>query len=220
MKELGRVAVCVFAKPPRPGRAKTRLAVHLGAEAAAGLARAFLTDTWHAVCALPWAQPVLAVTEASEDLLALAGDAPVWLQGEGDLGAKMGGIAAEALRQGFACVILLGADTPGLPAGHLHVLFERLRTHDAVMGPSDDGGFYALGLRRTEADLLATLPWSAPETAARTRARLLERGFSLAEAPPWFDVDEPGDLHRLQRMLREGHVHAPCTQAALESLGG
>ena len=54
------VALCVFAKPPRVGEVKTRLAPALGAEGAARLARAFLLDTWALVTRVPWATPVLA----------------------------------------------------------------------------------------------------------------------------------------------------------------
>src|SRR3712207_8897558 len=78
-------ALCVFAKPPRAGEAKTRLTPALGAEGAARLARAFLQDTWALVTRVQWATPVLASAGPWPEGL-LPGPLEVWPQGEGDLG--------------------------------------------------------------------------------------------------------------------------------------
>ena len=107
-----RARVCVFAKPPRPGRVKTRLVSALGEEGAAELAGAFLRDTLAQVQALPWADPVVATTG---DLGALApAGVETWLQGEGDLGQRIERVMRRALADREQAVAL-GADTPGLP---------------------------------------------------------------------------------------------------------
>ena len=210
----GRVPVLVFAKPPRAGEAKTRLAESLGAEAAAALARACFDDTWRTVAALPWAEPVLATTEP---------DAPewrgrrirrTWRQGPGDLGQRMARALESALASSRAA-IAIGADSPGLPEAHLTAAREALESADAVLGPSADGGFYLIGLRRAPGDLLEGLPWSSAETFERTRNRLLERGLSVRVLPEWFDVDRPEDLDDLRRRLVRGDVAAPATARAL-----
>lgn len=219
---VGRVEVCVFAKPPRAGEAKTRLIPALGAEKAAAAAAAFLADTWEAVSGLPWARPVLATTRVpgAEDAPALGpaaaafAGADVWLQGEGDLGARMERILARALERS-ACALALGADSPGLPVERLEEARAALATHDAVLGPAEDGGYYLLGLRRCPPGLLAGLPWSASNTREATHERLVQWGFSVALLPPWFDVDLPEDLERLARLLARGEVHAPHTARAL-----
>jgi hypothetical protein len=68
--------------------------------------------------------------------------------------------------------------------------------HD-VLGPTDDGGFWALGLHRCPPGLLAELPWSHPTTWAQTRTRLVAWGFAPADLPRAWDVDEADDLSRL-----------------------
>lgn len=215
----GRVPILVIAKPPRAGEAKTRLAATLGAEGAADLARAFFEDTWAAVSSLPWAEPVLATTEPDAPEWRELGIRRAWPQGDGDLGARMMRMLKRALAAAPAA-LAIGTDSPGLPAEHLDAARRALESADAVLGPSDDGGFYLLGLRGVPDDLLEGLPWSSEETFERTRDRLIERGLSVHVLPGWFDVDRPEDLEPLRRRLLRGEIHAPSTARALQRRAG
>lgn len=210
-----RVTLCIFAKPPVPGRVKTRLAATIGAEAAAALAEAFLRDGEAAARALPWAEPVVATTGAlAKGLTGL----PVWDQGPGDLGDRM----ERALLRGISrtgASMVVGTDSPGLPRAWLDGARATLDTHDAVLGPADDGGFWLIGLRRCPPGLLAGLPWSSAETLDATAARLAAWGLSVGWAPRWFDVDRVDDLERLAALIAAGTVEAPHTRGALAALG-
>lgn len=210
------VALCVFAKPPRAGDAKTRLAPAVGAEGAAALARAFISDTWAAVSRLPWARPVLASTGPWPDGL-LPAPVEVWQQGEGDLGARVERILHRGLEV-CPAVMALGADSPGLPMAYLEAAHAALENMDAVFGPSDDGGFYLLAVRRLPVGALVDLPWSQPVTLVRTEARLKSLGLSVARVTPFFDVDVPADLEHLESELGAGRLHAPATAAVLATL--
>jgi uncharacterized protein len=211
------VTVCVFAKPPRPGRVKTRLAPAVGEAGAAALARAFLQDTWSASSSLPWARAVLATTGPRARKRVGARSAPVWPQGRGDLGDRLERVLRRALRDAPAA-LAIGTDTPGLPP----ILFSQarlaLRGADAVLGPAEDGGFYLLGVRRCPPGLLRGLRWSAPDTFLQTLSRLRERGLRTAVIAPWFDVDRPADLACLHALIARGELHAPHTARALEAL--
>ncbi len=90
--------------------------------------------------------------------------------------------------------ITIGADTPGLPRAAIERARAALVTADAAIGPTEDGGFYLLALRRCPAGLLGDLPWSQPSTFAATLARLHDRGLSTVVLDSWFDVDRPADL--------------------------
>lgn len=208
--------VCVFAKPPEPGRAKTRLAPALGDEGAADLARAFLADTWRTVGALPWARPVMATTEPDRASLGVDEGAILWLQGEGDLGDRMERVLGRALERG-PWAIAVGADSPGLPPRLLADARAALDEADAVLGPTPDGGYYLLGLRRCPPGLLAGLPWSQPHTLRATRERLVARGLSVRLLPPFFDVDTPRDLRRLRAFLDHDPAAAPATRRVLQT---
>jgi hypothetical protein len=207
--------VCVFAKPPRPGLVKTRLAAVLGEVQAAALARAFLEDTWAAASSLPWARAVLATTEPAAAAWSGARLAPRWPQGGGDLGDRLERVLRRALR-GTPAALAIGTDTPGLPPTLLSQARSALWEAEAVLGPCEDGGFYVLGLRRCPPGLLRGLPWSATDTFAQTLSRLRERGLTTAVIAPWFDVDRPADLACLRGLIARGEIHAPATARALE----
>jgi rSAM/selenodomain-associated transferase 1 len=206
--------LCVFAKPPRPGEVKARLAQDVGAESAAALARAFFADTWRAATSCTWAQAVLATTDVAAKEWAGIGVAPMWPQGDGDLGHRLEHVLRRALRAApFA--VAIGTDSPGLPHRFLEGVRRALAAADAVIGPCDDGGFYLLGLKRCPPGLLADLPWSARDTFARTVARLREHGLTVETLPPWFDIDTSSDLPRLRALLSRGEIEAPETERAL-----
>lgn len=205
--------VCVFAKPPVPGLVKTRLAAAIGHRLAADLARAFLRDTWAVAQAIPWARPVLATTDRGT-ARALDLDADEWLQGPGDLGERMERILARAL-DSAPFVLAIGADTPGLPRQSLEEARRALAVAGAVLGPSEDGGFYLIGLRRCPSGLLRGLPWSRPDTYTRVLARLRQRGLETTVLMPWFDVDRPSDLALLRGLVACGEIHAPETARLL-----
>jgi len=212
------VHVCVFAKAPRPGVVKTRLAEAIGADQAAELATAFLADTWAAVARLPWARPIAALDAASAPgLPATTGRAEIWLQGRGDLGARIERVLRRALRA-LPFAIALGADTPGLPRRLLERARAELRRSDAVLGPARDGGFYLLGLRRCPPGLLRGLTWSRADTFERTRDRLQERGLTVSLLPGWFDIDRPADLTRMRALLDAGEIRAASTARVLRRL--
>jgi len=98
-------------------------------------------------------------------------------------------------------VIAIGADSPAFTATHLRHALECLERHDAVLGPTTDGGFYLIGIRRCPRGLFASLPWSTSETCQAVKARLREHAFSLAELEPLFDVDTPADIGTLAAYL-------------------
>lgn len=213
-----RGTVAVFAKPPRPGLAKTRLIPALGAEGAAALAQAFLADALDTARAARVGRVVLATTELDRAALGVGPRAACWLQGEGDLGARMARILARACAEG-PWGIALGADAPALPAALLRDAARALAEVDAVLSPTPDGGYALLGLRRVPEGLLDGLPWSTAGTLDATVSRLRERGLSVWLLPPSFDVDEPDDLVGLRRFLAAHPEAAPRTRAALEGLG-
>lgn len=215
--DTARVTVCVFAKPPRPGHAKTRLAAVLGDVGAARLAEAFLRDTWSTVRALDWATPVLATTDERDELWTSLGCETVWPQGDGDLGQRMERVLRRALTIDPAAIVV-GTDCPSLTVAGFGLAKAGLAVHDAVIGPSDDGGFYLLGLRRCPAGLLDGVAWSTSVTCAQTMDRMREAGLTVDVLPTAFDVDRPEDVERLRALGRDLGRTAPETARALDEL--
>jgi uncharacterized protein len=211
------IPVCIFAKPPECGKVKTRLIGKLGEKGASGLAAAMFQDVWDVVTACPGVISVLATT--AEGIFPVPVERErVWLQAGDCLGARLENI----FRRGLDCAcaaIAIGADSPSLTVSHLEIAVQALDRHDAVIGRSLDGGFYLLGVRQCEDGLLAELPWSTSQTAEATIARLKERGRSVHELPPLFDVDVPDDLELLAAYLLTDRQAAPATRAWAKSTG-
>lgn len=209
--------VCVFLKSPVAGKVKTRLIPAVGAEGAAALAKAFFRDTWNCVESLSWAAPIIASTDTLGPGILPRPDIQVWLQGGGDLGARIERILRKALTQA-PLAMALGADSPGIPASFLERAHEALQSADAVLGPCNDGGFYLLGVRECPPGLLAGIPWSQSTTFARTLDRLRELGLKSTVLDPWYDIDCPEDLEHLRSHLASGAITAPHTARVLSGL--
>jgi len=189
---------------------KTRLIPRLGSSGAAELAAAFLQDTWASLSSLPWVKTVLASTEKKLSP-ALPGAAEIWLQGHGDLGARLANIFQRALRH-HPYAIAIGGDSPGLPPVFLEQARDALTRMDAVIGPCEDGGFYLLGLRSCPQDFLSGISWSAATTCEETIARLQTAGLTVHILESWFDVDTAEDLEKLDSLLSANQIQAPRTK--------
>lgn len=204
--------VCIFVKPPEPGAVKTRLIPELGPERTAELAEAFLEDTVAMVRTLPWAECIIAATKAFERSYFKPEE--VWLQSEGDLGDRLEKVLRLALKR-RAIVLAIGGDSPGLPAAYLQTARDALKTADAVLGPSADGGFYLMGLKDCPAGVLDGIQWSHSTTLAATVHKLEQFGMKTVLIDPWFDIDSHEDLERLRRQLATDPSAAPRTAELL-----
>jgi len=158
-----------------------------------------LCDVWSVVHNVAGVFPVLAAAESGSFPLDVPSER-VWLQQSGDLGWRIEGILRRGL-QAAPAAIALGADSPLLTAGHLDEAIECLNRKDAVLGPSDDGGFYLLGVHDCPSGVLADLPWSSEETYRGTAQRLKARGMRVGTIRSLFDVDTFADLERLRSQL-------------------
>lgn len=136
--------------------------------------------------------------ERARDLSGLLGfpDLQASPQGGGDLGDRLLRAVERAFAGGAAGVILLGGDSPTLPASIVEDAAALLTQHDAVLGPCDDGGYYLLGLRRALPALFHDVGWGGEQVAEQTRARARVAGIDLAELPGWYDLDRVEDLAR------------------------
>lgn len=194
------VRILVFAKAPRPGFAKTRLVPTLGTAGAAALARRMLDDTLAAALAAAVGPVELVATPQVGTLawrdIALPAGITVTDQGEGDLGQRMARAARRTAERGEAA-LLIGTDCVELGPAVLCAAAATLRTHDAVIHPSTDGGYVLLGLSRFHPRLFSGIAWSTETVAAVTVARLRKIGWSLHVGDAMHDIDVPADLRHV-----------------------
>ena len=211
------VIASIFFKVPTPGAVKTRLAQGVGPHVAAQLATTFFLDTLSLVSSVPGLQPVVSTNGELPPSLLQEISCPIWDQGSGGLGDRLERIFQRGL-QSAARVVALGADSPGLPVEALIDLCGLGDRYDAVLGPTEDGGFYALSLNRCTSGLLQDIPWSTADTCCATEARIKAHGLTSARGASFFDVDHPADLARLTRALQCGELLAPRTATLLTAL--
>jgi len=195
----------IMAKAPRPGRVKTRLSPPLSPAAAAALARCFLLDTVRRVAQVGGARgAVIYAPRRARPLFArLAPGFALIPQASGDLGHRLRAAFDRLLRGGTDAAVVIGSDTPSLPPALLRQALRALDdpATDVVLGPSDDGGYYLVGMRTTHAALFEGIAWSTSTVLAETRARARARALRVRILPGWWDVDTPADLARLRRWL-------------------
>jgi rSAM/selenodomain-associated transferase 1 len=187
--------VIVFAKAPRPGFVKTRLG--LEPAAAASLYLGFVQRTLQTVDSL---RPI-AELQLSLDVPCAAWSEfsiPRTIQAEGDLGAKIYAALEGGLRAGHPKTVIVGSDSPTLPAQHVRWLLEC--DSDVAFGPTSDGGYYAIACREVNPGMFANVRWSTANALADTIAAVQRCGMSHEIGPEWFDVDLPEDLQRIERL--------------------
>lgn len=192
----------VFAREPELGRVKTRLAAGIGEVAALAVYRELLALTAAAVAAAQVPATVwLAAAPAGEAPAALP--RPEWpglpwrVQPSAEsLGARMAHAFEEAFESGAGRVVIIGTDCPGLGAALLTRAFDELLTHDVVLGPADDGGYYLLGMNKLEAELFQNKSWSTAAVLPATLADAARLGLRVVLLPTLPDVDSASDLAR------------------------
>ncbi len=207
-----RQAVVMMAKTPQAGDVKTRLCPPLTFEAAAELYRGFLLDTVAKIASLKTIRPVMSYAPASGEAF-FADAVPDWtrLPQEGfDLGARMHNCFTQLLAQGYDHVLLTGSDLPTLPLGIFKQAIRLAASPrvDVILGPSEDGGYYLIGLRRPCAALFERMTWSTSDVLAETVRRATHLGLCIAYLPTWYDIDTPADLIRLQAALTQSYTRA------------
>ena len=201
--------LCVFAKPPRPGTAKTRLAADLGDHPAARMAEAMLMDVIaHCEASQRATRLVMAYTHEPEWFRMRLDERWEYHHQEGaNLGERMVN-AANALGDADETVVIVGMDSPQVPTRIMDSAFEALKSHDAVFGPCEDGGYYLLGARPPwPSNALEGVSWSTESALDDSIAALQSHGIEAELLPSAYDVDEIADLRRLVGQMKADPNH-------------
>ncbi len=191
-----RAHLVVMARALRLGAVKRRLARDIGALAALRFYRHTLNSLLRDVGRDPRWRTRLALTPDHAVRNRYLGT-PCVPQGLGDLGTRMGRMFC-SLPAGP--VVIVGSDIPGLGRDQVARAFRALGTHDWVLGPAQDGGYWLIGAARRRPgprDPFAGVRWSSAHTLVDTRANL--RGFRVAYLEELEDIDTGADLARHRR---------------------
>ncbi len=210
-----RCALALMAKVPFAGPVKTRLTPSLSPEEAATLSTCFLRDMTTNVLDMngDGTEGVVLYTPADAEVF-LHGLLPngcklVAQRGE-TLGERLINAAAELLSNGFESVCLINSDSPTLPVEILKTAASLLAQDGdrVVLGPSEDGGYYLIGLKHPHHELFEGIAWSTADVLAHTIERAAEINLPVEFLPTWYDVDDAATLRLLCEelsLLSDGH---------------
>ena len=209
----GLCALAVMTKAPQAGRVKTRLVPPLTPEQAAELNKCFLRDTAAAIssacsrsetatgaCGIAVYTPVGAESAYNDILPA---DFSLLPQRGEKFGERLYFAVEDLFNCGFESVCLIDSDSPTVPAENFQQAVELLSMSEdrVVLGPSDDGGYYLIGVKKPHRHLFDQIDWSTERVLIQTMQRATEMRLELKLLPTGYDVDDDVSLQRLRKEL-------------------
>jgi len=205
----GLCALAVMTKAPQAGRVKTRLVPPLTPEQAAELNKCFLVDTAAAIsnaagadtaCGIAVYTPVGAESAYTDILPA---DFSLLPQRGDKFGERLYLALEDLFKCGFDSLCLIDSDSPTVPAENFAQAVELLSASEdrVVLGPSDDGGYYLVGMKKPHRHLFEKIDWSTERVLNQTVQRAAEIDLEVKLLPTGFDVDDDAGLRRLRNEL-------------------
>jgi len=184
----------IFYRNPFKGRVKTRLAANVGDEKALDVFRRLAGHTRQITEAL--ASDKIVFYSDSIDLMDMWPNARYLktLQQGSDLGARMKNAFTSAFESGYESVCIIGTDCYELTTRIILQAFDALTSHDVVIGPAVDGGYYLLGMRKLYPQLFDGKEWSTETVCERTVSDIRSLGLKYFQLQTLRDVDTEGDL--------------------------
>lgn len=193
----------LFAKVPEPGKVKTRLTPDLSFAEAAELAKVLLVETLELTRKHWSGKLVLAVWPNVKDdyiqnVYEQFNNIELIAQSSGDLGAKM----LNAMEQvGYPCAVM-GCDVPHLEGVVLEQAYERLAKGENIIGPTEDGGYYLLGLQSNRPELFAKQAWGETSVLGASFRVARQHNFQFSELATMVDIDHYADLAQASQKLK------------------
>lgn len=208
-------ALIVMAKAPVKGRVKTRLADAIGDNNALALYENFLKDlsisiTPHTNYAkfifftptdkAHLLEPFFPPKPLNAEMGEKEGDFIYTPQCDGILGDRLINAFNSVFDAGFSNIVVIGTDSPDIPAVSIDKAFNYLDedgSKRSVIGPTDDGGYYLLGLNCREDGVFKEITWSSELVFDETAKNMKKYSFSSLILPKWYDIDDKNGLKRL-----------------------
>jgi rSAM/selenodomain-associated transferase 1 len=192
-----RQQLIIFTRYPELGKVKTRMIPGLGEKGSQELHQKLAEYTLHKLKGLRnFLSLVIYYYGGNEEKMrAWLGEYYYYRSQRGkDLGAKMQNAFADGFAQGMAAIAIIGTDCPEMGEKLILEAFEALKTHDLVLGPAVDGGYYLIGLKQVFPELFDDIPWGTGEVFAKTRTIAAKLALKTAYLPKLADIDRPEDL--------------------------
>jgi uncharacterized protein len=199
-------ALIVFQKNAILGKVKSRLAQDIGTDQALKVYQALLALTYNELRKLQGLDLWIYYSDfiESEVLTLDTGKVFVKVQEGLDLGDKMYNAFGDVFQHGYKHAVIIGTDCPEINTELIEKSFEVLAsTHQAVIGPALDGGYYLLGSNALHSEIFKEMSWSTSSVAHLTLRRLQEKAVVVAELPILRDIDHMEDYQQTKALLEK-----------------
>lgn len=184
--------VLVFTRNPELGKVKTRLAKSIGDQAALNIYKFLLEHTEKVVRSVNCDKAIFYTETISINDIWDNDLYQKYKQIDGDLGDKMEAAFARSFKDGYNKVVIVGSDLFDLEPMHIEQAFQSLDTHDYVLGPAQDGGYYLLGMNQLNPNLFKNKSWGTATVFEATMDDLKNETVFLLEELN--DVDTFDDI--------------------------
>ena len=184
----------IFVKNPALGKVKTRLAATIGNENALAIYHQLVAHTNHVITPLSVEKHVY----YSE----FKGENDLWdqftkeIQTGQSLGDRLENAFSKGYSLGFEQIIVIGSDCLEIQTHHIEEAFRQLTTHDVVIGPANDGGYYLLGTRKYLPELFKEKSWSTNTLLQETQKTITQLNLTMHLLEPLSDIDDIHDLKK------------------------
>ncbi|MCE7992225.1 MAG: glycosyltransferase [Roseivirga sp.] len=191
---MNKSLLIIFAKNPELGKVKTRLAATVGNEVALAIYFQLLQKTKEVTQGLIEDKVVYYSSYMEEGDLWNEENFRKAVQSEGDLGERMKNAFTDAFAQGYERVCIIGSDCMDISTKILEEAFGKLHNRDVVIGASQDGGYYLLGMSKMIPEFFENKAWSTDEVFISTLDDVIKLDLDHAELPVLNDIDTEKDL--------------------------
>lgn len=203
---MGQVSLNIFAKAPILGQTKTRLARSIGDRRALGWYRRMVWHCLQQAKSYPYGPVHLYAYPDLEHIFFQNCRDTFQIQLKQQQGADLGEKMHQAFEQELCqhrAAIIIGTDCPALDITYLDQARLALEQVDCVLGPSQDGGYVLIGLRRLHSKIFQEIQWGSERVITQTRQRLRDCQCSWTELPVLRDIDHFDDLKKFVDILRK-----------------
>lgn len=184
----------IFVKNPEKGTVKTRLAKTIGDEKAYQTYLKLLDFTIE-VADNVRAEKQIWYSSFIDETDGLGGsDFQKKLQDGENLGERMLHAFKNGFEEHFEKSVIIGSDCPGISAEIIEAAFVSLNRNEVVIGPSEDGGYYMLGMRKLIPEVFKDISWSTETVLSETEKILKAKDLSYSKLPTLNDIDTEEDL--------------------------
>lgn len=195
----------IFVKNPELGKCKTRLAATIGDKKALNFYKNMLIRTKE-VAEKVYADKAIYYSSFIDENDLWSNQPPFYkhLQNQNpDLGIKMQSAFEKAFQDGYESVCIIGSDCYALDEKIIEQAFKSLESKDAVLGPSNDGGYYLLGMNRLHPELFKNKKWSTETVASDTIQDFKNLNLEFELLEELTDIDNEEDLKSISKEIIE-----------------